>query len=151
MKRIFLFFLFFSYDVHAQTQPKDYADKAIQICWNISQEKRNSGVTQQMREGNLDTALCMENHLLHLADTILFIKNPKLNTQTKTNLVKMREGIGAYYWDIYNNHDGCENGCGTIMYSLHNNAYAKFLETLINDTYQQIIENPVLRNRLLQE
>ncbi len=75
MKYFLLFLILFpslsyaaSDDMAEEGKYEAMAQKAIDDCWAISQADRDSGNTQRMRAGNLDTALCMEEHIVHLSE-----------------------------------------------------------------------------------
>lgn len=123
-------------------QVKEKAQKAIDTCWAISLEDRDSGVTTRMRSGALDSALCMEKHIVELSQKYLFKNNPDKVQRVKEDLEKFRSGYGHLQWMLYNEIDSCfegiNAGCGTMYHSVHNSAYAKSLEDVILRFYGQI-------------
>ncbi len=121
------------------------AQQAINACWAISQEDRDSINTNRQRAGILDSALCMEKHIIELSEKYLFPESPSLVSETKKNLEEIRSGYGRLYWNLYNSLDGCyseKHGwrCGTENHTVHNSAYARLLEKIIINCYEQIEE-----------
>lgn len=122
-----------------QERAKEKAQKAIDACWAISLEDRSSPVTAKMRAGNLNTALCMEKHIVELSETYLFIDDAEKIQRVKDDLEQFRSGYGHFMWMLYNESDLCPRGwCGTYYHVIHNTAYAKQLETVVFDVYRHI-------------
>ncbi len=117
---------------------KEKAQKAIDACWAISQEDRDSGVTGRMRSGALDSALCMEEHTLMLSETVLFKNNKQAQAEVKESLEKITDGTGRLYWLLHNSHDGCGGACGSMYQILHNSQVAKEMEEVVRDFYIKI-------------
>ena len=69
-------------------------------------------------------------------------------SEVKKSLEKTRFGYGRLYWKLYNDLDICfrypdgslKTGCGTIFHSFPNWRYAKLLESIILDCYEQMEE-----------
>jgi len=141
MKFLLIIFLLMIFPTFVQAEEKNAAaQKAIDACWAVSQEYRDSGVTAKMREGHLNTALCMEDHIIYLSENYLYKDRPKLVDETKERLEMLRAGYGRIYWNLFNSHDECRTilGCGTLYHIFHNNYYAVMLESIIKDHYLQI-------------
>ena len=107
------------------------ADALIKPCWDLSEEKRSSGVTATMRQGTLDTVLCLEKVILDQVE-ILFPEGKYLSrAQAEKKLERLRFAVGSFYWSLYNEHTGCKHFCGTIWQVLHLAKNADFLEQMI--------------------
>lgn len=122
----------------AQARAQARAQKVIDACRAISQEDRGSGVTSRMREGTLNTALCMEEHIIMLAKTELFKESPEISEKIEQGLEDLRFAYGRFYWDLYNNTDACMPLCGTFHHVRHSGKYALLLEGILFDCYQEI-------------
>ena len=48
------------------------AEDLIKHCWDISEEKRSTPKTGLMREGHLDTALCLEQEIINHASYLIY-------------------------------------------------------------------------------
>jgi hypothetical protein len=146
---------FLSFSANAETEiiqntAKQKAQKAIESCWEIS-EKDRAGSTASVREGTLNSALCMEEHIVELSKKYFFPHSPHLVLEVKEDLEKTRAGYGRLYWNLYNSLDHCFEGslglgCGTLYHTFHNAEYAKLLEGVIFDFYAQI-ENYELKSK----
>ena len=120
-----------------------HARKIIDACWAMSEKDRHSGVTSRMRKGALDSALCMENHIIALAEQYFFPDSPDLVEETKKDLKDLRSGYGHFYWNLFNSLDSCytkEQGvrCGAENHIVHNSKYADLLEDVLRDCYHQL-------------
>lgn len=147
--RLIIIILFFSpdnafaLDKKYENLAKQKAQQVIDSCWAISLEDRSSINTNRHRAGALDTALCMEEHIIMLAETKLFASDPEAIERTKQNMEKLRFSYGRFYWDLFNEIDICfegpvGTGCGTAFFSSHNFHYAYLLENILHDIYEQI-------------
>ncbi|MEE9250037.1 MAG: hypothetical protein V3U93_02790 [Alphaproteobacteria bacterium] len=117
-------------------QPID-AKALIKPCWNLSEEKRASGVTATMRQGALDTVLCLEKVILDQVE-ILFPDGKYLSrSQAEKKLERLGSAIQTFYWSLYNEHTGCKHFCGTMWQVLHLAKNADFLEQMIRDLADQ--------------
>ena len=121
---------------------KEKAQKAIDACWAISEEDRNTGSTILHRKGHLDTALCMEEHIVEISEKYFFKNDPEKVQRVRDDLEKFRFGYGHFHWMLYNEIDQCfENerpGCGTMYHVFHNNKYARALEPVVHNVYRQL-------------
>lgn len=122
------------------------AQAEIEACWKVSQAARDSGVTAEMRKGTLATAKCMEARIVeHLAVLFHGMENDTFpDGKTRMNregfqelLARLRTNYGGLYWSIYNDHAGCEGGCGTMYQTFHLAAYAALLEKILKDVVAQ--------------
>lgn len=118
------------------------AQTVIDACHARYKEDQESGVTERMRDAAFKTALCLEEHLMDLAEHALYADDPKLVQETRQNLTAIRKNFGGYYWNLYNSHDGCFKdspmGCGTFFHPLHNERYTLLLEDMTRDAYWQM-------------
>ena len=117
-------------------QPID-AKALIKPCWDLSEKKRASGVTARMRQGTLDTVLCLEKVILDQVE-ILFPDGINLSrAEAEEKLERLRFAVGSFYWSLYNGHKGCDGFCGTMWQVLHLAKNADFLEQMIRDIADQ--------------
>ena len=117
-------------------QPID-AKALIKPCWNLSEEKRASGVTATMRQGTLDTVLCLEKVILDQVE-ILFPDGKYLSrAQAEKKLERLGSAIQTFYWSLYNEHTGCKHFCGTMWQVFHLAKNAHVLEGVIRDIVDQ--------------
>ncbi|MCE7887209.1 MAG: hypothetical protein DYH13_06875 [Alphaproteobacteria bacterium PRO2] len=98
-----------------------------------------------MREGILDTALCLEDHITELTNKTLFLEDQQYRNETKDDLEKLRFSYGRLYWNLYNSHDRCYDKkrgiqCGSQYHSMHNSMYVDLLSSILVDIYEQLIE-----------
>ena len=114
------------------------AQQIIDACWALSEDNRASGNTPRMRTGALDSALCMEDAILSLVSRYLNKNDPDILSQYREDLDKIRAGYGHMMWNLYNDHDGCHAGCGTLFHVFHNDFYAHLLEDILKKTVKQI-------------
>lgn len=129
-------------------QAEKAAQKIINACWTLSEEDRDSGVTARMREGTLNTALCMKKHILALSKQVLFKDDPLIQKDVAEDLDKIHHGVGGLYWNLHNSHDSCsQNPCGTMYHVLHNGALAHTMEDILRDFYQKIYSDDYYSDR----
>ena len=133
----------FASDENHKKLAKQKAQQAIDACWTISLEDRSSINTNRQRAGALNTALCMEEHIIMLAGTKLFANDPEAIERTKQNMEKLRFSYGRFYWDLFNGLDACMHPvhgimCGTENHAVHNIKYARLLEDILHDVYKQM-------------
>ncbi len=117
-------------------QPID-AKALIKPCWDLSEEKRSSGVTATMRQGALDTVLCLEKVILDQVEILLPDGQNLSRAQAEEKLERLRFALGSFYWSIYNGHIGCKGFCGTMWHTAHLNKIAHVLEGVIGDMADQ--------------
>lgn len=118
---------------------QDRAQEAIDACWAISLEDRNSGVTSRMRQGTLESALCMKEHIIYLSENVLFKDQPEVQSEVKDSLENIKKGTGRLYWHLHNSHEYCGlSPCGTMYTMFHNSQFAEQMENIIYDFYQKI-------------
>jgi hypothetical protein len=124
------------------------------ICWAISEDARASGNTPRMRTGILDTALCLENSIITIVARYLNPKNPEVLQEYRTNLDQLRAGYGRIIWNLYNAHAGCNPGCGTQFYTVHNSTYAalltEILTTAVTQVYTYNLQDAILGGWIVQ-
>jgi len=123
-------------------------DEIIKHCWDISAEMRASDNASQ-REGALDTALCLRNAIKeHMA---ILVGNSRLETAGSMDeiLELIHAGLGKFYWEMYNNNDACDQGCGSAWFAQHNFRTARFYEEILRDVLNQrdLRETPDWPNR----
>lgn len=126
-------------DLQDKQEPyKAAAQRVIDKCWAISQDDRDSGVTERMRYGTWDTARCLRDHILFLSETILFEGNQDKQTEVKTNLENIINGYGKLYWALGNENNACKTSCGTIEHITHNYVISHALGEILHDFYRKI-------------
>ncbi len=123
-----------------QTKADKAAQKVIDQCWAISQADRDSGVTSRMRHGSLQTALCIEKHILFLSSTVLYKGDKEAQNRVKSSLEEIHKGVGKLYWDLHNSHAACQPSCGSMYTILHNGETAHVMEKILRDFYRKIAE-----------
>lgn len=116
----------------ANEAPDLDAQKLIDACWAISQQDRDSGVTSRMRQGALNSVLCLEDVIADQAEAFKFPLD-----DVRANLEKIRFGVGRLYWDIYNGHPGCKPSCGTFFHVVHLPPIGDVLEEIIRTMISQ--------------
>lgn len=114
------------------------AQKIIDKCWAMSEEEISSGVTSRMRQGTLDSAQCLKDHIILLAEKYLYPQSPELIDQTKQDLTQAAAAYSGLYWNLYNQMDSCRPSCGTMHYVRSDAAYAYLLQNILSDIYRQM-------------
>lgn len=107
------------------------AEDLIKHCWDISEEKRSTPNTALMREGNLDTALCLENEIIKHGSALL--EPPPTKEDIQKTMKTLRFTYGRLYWDMFNGNRGCNPFCGTENHIQHNWELAKLYEKILTD------------------
>ncbi len=117
------------------------AQKAIDQCWAISQDDKNSGVTARMRDGGIKTAMCLKEHILKLSAQVLFKKDAARQKEVADELQQIYESTGRMYWLLNNEHDACTiEFCGTMYTIFHADQMAVTMENILRDFYLKIAE-----------
>ncbi|MBF0247565.1 MAG: hypothetical protein HQL36_05770 [Alphaproteobacteria bacterium] len=108
------------------------ADELIQHCWDISEEKRASGVTAEMRKGALESALCLKTEVAAQAEALI-----KTTSVSKEEISALLENInaayGRLYWLMFNENKACTPSCGTMNQAMHNAYVARAYEFILKD------------------
>lgn len=124
-------------------QPSTQADKQIKACWGISQDKRDSGVTQDMLAGTMETTACMKKHIMHLSETVLFKGDPHAQNIFKEALNNLQQGTALLYGYLHTRNALCEGPCGTLYQLSGPLAVADQMAQIIKAMYDKIDEyNP---------
>ena len=110
------------------------AQKIIDGCWKISQEKRDSGVTPEMREGAADTVACLEKAIVDQTE-ILFDAQTQSRKEAQGQIDRLREAYEGYYDALLNHNRGCAPDCGSENQPGPNIEYAKLLEKMLRDMF----------------
>ncbi|MDA1189634.1 MAG: hypothetical protein O2854_08180 [Chloroflexi bacterium] len=116
-------------------QPID-AEALIKECWDLSEQKRASGVTAVMREGTLETVSCLEG-LIAAQAAEMFAPDIVSGETASTMARDITSSVGKLYWHIYNDHVGCFPACGTMYYLFPSALVADVLEKIIRDMVAQ--------------
>lgn len=104
----------------------------IKHCWDISEEKRSTPNTAMMREGHLDTALCLEQEIITHAAAL--IEETSMTRKQIVSLINnLHDAYGRLYWMMYNENKGCGFSCGTIHHPRHNTQVALLYEKILWD------------------
>ncbi len=74
------------------------AQTIINACWVISDELRSSPNMEDIRRGNLNTALCLEEEIIKHMD--ILVSDPL--EEIKQRMKKLRFAYGGLYWSMYN-------------------------------------------------
>ena len=111
------------------------AQKIIDGCWKISQEKRDSGGTLEMREGAADTAACLEKAILDQTET-LFDPQTLSRKDAQGQIDRLREAYEGYYDALLNHNRGCAPDCGSENQPVPSMEYAKVLEKMLRDIFE---------------
>ena len=117
---------------------EDRAQKVIEACWEKTIELRSSPVTNDMRAGSWETALCLQDHLKKIVDKVFFVKNTAGAEKAKTQIEDYVFSLGSLYWHLDNENDFCGSGCGTVYHVIPNSRTAKALEYLVHEYYQKV-------------
>ncbi len=123
-------------EIRKQAQPE--AQKLIDECWAASLEKRSTGGTPEIREGILDTVLCLEGIIEDQFK--LYPKHVTAPGEVKERLKALRFAGGKLYWYIYNGNPGCNPACGTMYYTFHLSELARILERMIQEMIHQRVK-----------
>src|SRR3546814_981589 len=103
------------------------AQALIDACWDMTYEKRLAS-NADAREGIFLSALCLEERILDQFDA-LFDPAVLPRQEAAERLKTMRDSYAGLAWKLYNEHEGCPFGhCGTIFYTFHVSAVARFME-----------------------
>ncbi len=90
-----------------------------------------------MRNGTLDSVLCLEKVILDQVDILFPDGNNLSREEAKYYLDLIKYGIQKFYWAIYNDHVGCAPLCGTIFHLMHLGANSDVIEEMIRDMIRQ--------------
>ena len=108
------------------------AEDLIKQCWKISKEKRDSGITAEMRKGALDSALCLKQEVATQA-TALIQKTSITKEELSELLDNLNAAYGRLYWLMFNENKACRPSCGTMNHPLHNAYVARAYELILKD------------------
>lgn len=142
LTKIFLFFLS-ALVVNFSLAHADEPSRSQQIaktCWDISEAKRDSPVTPDMREGMTITATCLEESILKIASEEFFKDSPDKLEKFKADFKAFSEGAKSMTWSLHNEADWCAEGCGTMGYIMAPGAYANMLEDFLEEMMAATIE-----------
>ena len=108
------------------------AEDLIKHCWDISEEKRASGVTAEMRKGALDSAICLKKEITIQAQAL--IKDTSITKDEISALLEnLNAAYGRLYWLMFNENKACTPSCGTMNHPLHNAYVARAYESILKD------------------
>jgi len=108
------------------------AEDLIKHCWDISEEKRASGVTATMRKGALDSAQCLKKEVAQ--QIRIFIDEDSISNDEITELLEsLNAAYGRLYWLMFNENKACTPSCGTMNHPLHNAYVARAYEMILKD------------------
>ena len=110
----------------------------IDKCWADSLEKRSNPAIPVIRDGILDTVLCLEGIIEDQFK--LYPKNLFTPGEVKERLKALRFGAGRLYWYIYTENHGCMPSCGTMYATFHLSELAKILERMIQEMFHQRVK-----------
>lgn len=110
------------------------ADAIINNCWQISEEERDSGITNRIRNGTINSATCIRKQIVNNAST-LFHDSTYSKEDIDQHMELLNEGIGKFYWNLNNENIDCNgpSGCGTIYHVFHANKIARVYEKILRD------------------
>lgn len=91
-----------------------------------------------MRRKADNIANCLEDRIIHLAETELFSSDLTIVQEMKENIKNLRAAYAGIYWDIYNKPDLCRGPCGTTYHLFHHGKYNALLEGILLDINWQI-------------
>jgi len=112
------------------------AQALIDACWEMTYEQRLAS-NADAREGIFLSALCLEERILDQLDA-LFDPETLSRQEAAAQLKSIRDSYAALTWKLYNEHEGCPFGhCGTIFYTAHVSAVARFMEDLLRKAVDQ--------------
>jgi hypothetical protein len=112
------------------------ADALVNQCRNVSREDLESGVTARMREAMSETIDCLAEEIVRHADAFL-LPRAMSDTEIRQALSKIGASYGKLYWAMYNEHNGCQPGCGTMYQVFHVGALAALFENILRDLVAQ--------------
>ncbi len=127
-------------DTYAAIQKEALARAQVPIakCWADSLEKRSNPANPVMRDGMVDTVLCLEGVIEDQFK--LYPKNLFTPGEVKERLKALRFGAGRLYWYIYNENPGCIPSCGTMYYTSHLLELTRILERMIQEMFHQRVK-----------
>jgi len=117
-----------------ESPPPIDSEALIGACWAISEQKRASGITNEMRAGAAASIECLERAVLQQAQA-LFNPDALAALKLEGKLDQINEAYGGYYWSLYNENRECP--CGTMYQVFHLSALAGLVEQMIRDTVRQ--------------
>jgi hypothetical protein len=106
----------------------------VALCWAVSQEDRDSGVTARMVQGTGDTIDCLEEEIVRHATEFLTTKN---EDEIREAVSAIKKSFAEFYWAMYNENKGCDPSCGSIHHVSHVSALAALLEDILRDLFAQ--------------
>ena len=110
----------------------------IDKCWAASLDKRSNPANPIIRDGMLDTVLCLEGVI---EDQFKPYYDTQITaSEVKKRLKELRFGAGRLYWYIYNENPGCMPSCGTMNYTSHLSELARILEHMIQQMFHQRVD-----------
>jgi hypothetical protein len=112
------------------------ADGLVDHCREVSREKLESGVTVQMREGMANTIDCLAEEIVRHADAFLLPRTMS-DAEVRQALSEIGASHGKLYWLMYNEHKGCQPGCGTMYHVFHVGALAALFQNILRDLVTQ--------------
>ena len=110
------------------------ADAIINNCWLTSEEDRDSGITSRMRNGTIDSAMCIRKQIVNNA-AALFHESTYSEEDIDQHMELLSEGIQKFYWKLYNERVDCDHptGCGTLYHVFHVGEIARVYESILRD------------------
>jgi len=111
------------------------AQAMIDACWEMTYEERSDIYTA--REGILLSALCLEDRIVDQLEALVAPEYLPREEAAK-NLEAVRMAYGSLIWKLYNEHKRCpRRSCGMFYQSLHVEAVAEFMESLLRKIVRQ--------------
>ena len=132
--------------VFAQEKPRidpktvPNAEALIKHCLDISEEKRSSGGTTLMRQGGMDTIMCLEKVIISHASALI-VKTAITKEEIAEILKNIRTSYGRLYWNMHNNNKGCFPRCGTENYLSSSGQIMWQFEEILRDVIKLRQEN----------
>ncbi len=113
------------------------AQALIDACWAMSLAKRSSVNNPKIREGILDTVLCLEDVIADQYSYFGYSESILTRKELREKLEALRHSVGRLYWVIMNENPGCIPTCGTIKHTRHLSEVADVLERMIRTMIEQ--------------
>lgn len=109
------------------------------ICDTIGQEKIDTGITLEMREGLIERIECLQREINKQID-VLFTKQPEESDALKKQLKEIQEQHLSVMWSVHNANDGCPENCGTIHQIMPHADTIELQEQILIDLAEKVSE-----------
>lgn len=110
------------------------AQAAIERCWTVGQDKRDSGTTPVMREGTEETIECLEAEIMRHTSEFFIAKDA---AEVQDRLDTAHKSLRGLYWALYNNNQACSPSCGTMYYVLPASEIAGLWEDILRNIIRE--------------